>query len=367
MYIFNPEHDLCIANGDAHFVPPDSALEFGRDCAELSKWMNGLDYMPQHKYNSEKIIPWGWNKVLYTRLIKSGVNKSSLLSESQLDIIRNLSHRKVAIEAMNFVLSGVKSVNNEIIYSIPIETNDLAEIRKLVNINKKVVLKAPWSGSGKGLRWVGESPSNNNLIFSDSDEGWCKNIIAKQGSVIVERRYNVVQDFAMLFKCTSNGVEFVGYSLFYTNNGMYKGNLLASNSAIYKILTNFVSSDILNEIRDRLMKFIQIKFVGSYIGYIGVDQFICECNGDYKLNPVVEINVRMTMGLIARNIYDNYIDKLVDLSGTDNNIDGKYCLNVEFRPQKGELKRYFDSNPQIFALCPVVCESRFGIAILRNI
>ena len=33
--IFNPEHELCLANGDPNFVPPESALRFGRDCAKI--------------------------------------------------------------------------------------------------------------------------------------------------------------------------------------------------------------------------------------------------------------------------------------------------------------------------------------------
>ena len=29
--IFNPEHDLCLANGNRHFMPPSSALQFARE------------------------------------------------------------------------------------------------------------------------------------------------------------------------------------------------------------------------------------------------------------------------------------------------------------------------------------------------
>ena len=36
IYIFNPEHDLCIANGDENFVPPRSAMGFAKDNVDLS-------------------------------------------------------------------------------------------------------------------------------------------------------------------------------------------------------------------------------------------------------------------------------------------------------------------------------------------
>ena len=69
MYIFNPEHDLCLANGDIHFVPPESALALGRDCGSITKYMRGLD---SNADNGAKIVPWGWNYVLRERLFKRG-------------------------------------------------------------------------------------------------------------------------------------------------------------------------------------------------------------------------------------------------------------------------------------------------------
>ena len=37
IYIFNPEHDLCIANGDENFVPPRSAVGFAKENLDLSE------------------------------------------------------------------------------------------------------------------------------------------------------------------------------------------------------------------------------------------------------------------------------------------------------------------------------------------
>ena len=47
-------------------------------------------------------------------------------------------------------------------------------------------------------------------------------------------------------------------------------------------------------------------------GYVGVDQFICRRAGGGELlyNPAVEINLRMTMGHVARNIYDLHFREL---------------------------------------------------------
>ena len=99
MNIFNPEHDLCMANGDANFVPPFSALEFGRDCAGLTSYIQ--------KAGDGEIVPWGWDAVLKQRLVKQGVPVSSLPSDEALDEIRRLSRRGIAAAAGAFVNANV--------------------------------------------------------------------------------------------------------------------------------------------------------------------------------------------------------------------------------------------------------------------
>ena len=75
MNIFNPEHDLCLANGDPNFVPPESALRFGRECAGLNSWIE----------TGDGIIPWGWDAVLKRRQAEIIVEMEALRAE-QADI-----------------------------------------------------------------------------------------------------------------------------------------------------------------------------------------------------------------------------------------------------------------------------------------
>ena len=91
MNIFNPEHDLCMANGDANFVPPASALEFGKDCAGLTRWID--------QSSDNEVVPWGWDAVLKRRLQKEGVPGSMLPSDADIAEIRRLSHRRNAVNA----------------------------------------------------------------------------------------------------------------------------------------------------------------------------------------------------------------------------------------------------------------------------
>ena len=202
MYIFNPEHDLCIANGDIHFVPPESALAFGRECADITKFMYGLDSLADQDSSAgtaiatgaiSKIVPWGWNSVLCNRLRKQGVPEELLPSAEQLAHIVELSHRRVAHRALEYVAnSGRKNVAPEaescqdgtvalVEHTYRIEAQSLQEAEEFLATHNNIVLKAPLSGSGKGIRFVSGA-------LSHSDAGWCSNLIAKHGYVCVEKR-----------------------------------------------------------------------------------------------------------------------------------------------------------------------------------
>jgi hypothetical protein len=164
----------------------------------------------------------------------------------------------------------------------------------------------------------------------------------------------IVKEFAMLFECGEQ-VTFRGYSLFYAVNGAYKGNLLASNEYIEKVLGEFVPVAELRHVQERIREFLQEKLQGRYRGFVGVDQFVAEA-ADIKAaqivavndhaaevagadepenlsgrkfcwNPAMEINLRMTMGLVARNIYDYHAAEYGLGEGT-------HC----FEPERGIFK-----------------------------
>lgn len=107
----------------------------------------------------------------------------------------------------------------------------------------------------------------------------------------------------MLFECHYEGIDFVGYSLFESRNGAYSRNILASNEDIEDVIAEYVSRDTLIAIREELKEILARTLVGHYEGFLGVDQMICQADSPI-LVPVSEINLRMTMGLIARNQYD---------------------------------------------------------------
>lgn len=287
IYIFNPEHDLCIANGDENFVPPRSAVGFAKENTDLS------EYLKRPNRQRRQIIPWGWNHALKKRLINEGIDPSILPSEEELQFIRTHSRREFALDVHSRLSCGDSKV---ICPDYRTVAKSVSEIEAFIAANDSVVLKSPLSGSGKGIRFVREG-------LSESDKGWCRRTLEKQGSVIVERRLEVIKECAMLFECHHEGIDFIGYSLFESRNGAYSRNILASNEEIEDIIARYIQIDTLTSICEDLTTILTDTLAGHYEGFLGVDQMICQ-TGSPVFIPVSEINLRMTMGLIARNQYD---------------------------------------------------------------
>lgn len=321
MWVLNVEHDLCLASGERNFIPPRAVVEFAQRCRWIGKYMP----VPQ---GAGRIVPWGWNMQLKERLLREGVPEAELPSDAELEFIKENSRRELAVELLEHLNGGYDGRMVSSRYRIV--AHSLQEIEEFLVKMGRVVLKAPLSGSGKGVRFVtGE--------LMETDRGWCRRTLESQGAVIVEERLDVVQEFAMLFEVGAGGINFLGYSMFYASNGAYKGNLLASNGYIEEKLAKDVGKNILEGIRENVAGFLQEKLCGRYTGFVGVDMFLYRGGeGRVMINPAVEINLRMTMGLIARNIFDNHREEL-QLG------DGTHC----FEPEKGINGAASPSDPNL--------------------
>ena len=78
------------------------------------------------------------------------------------------------------------------------------------------------------------------------------------------------------------------------------------------------------EIQKLLIKFIQKEISPHYSGILGVDMFLYSDNSEILIHPCVEINLRLTMGYVARILFDKFIN---------NTKKGK--MFVEHNAQKG--------------------------------
>ena len=344
LHLFNPDHDLALAHGRTHYVPPASAVAFAMDAAPIVAWLtrDAAVLVPERTVPDEflrqlqelrkecrwvtqrelpelpleKVVPWGWNYNIWERLKKWGVPDGALPTDTEITEIQWLSHRRTAAEAMKFLRERVARPD---LLPLPAqELHTLEEADAFLAHHGKAMFKMPWSGSGRGLRRVEQS-------MSPHQRGWIRQSILKSGCIMAEPFASVVQDFAMEFYCNVT-VSFEGYSLFKTHNGVYLGNILASDAEIEKRLSQWIDIQLLHEYRDGLLQFIQKEVAPYYRGCVGVDMFVYQKDGTYFVNPAVELNLRMTMGLLANRFVRDYMAPGV--TGT---------MSVEYRPRAGEL------------------------------
>lgn len=328
LYIFNPDSDMALANNDENYMPPISARRMAEDLALLPIWYAELGssvlaasaynvvYLEELKqrfmlpveiltkpeltnYNDLEVIPWGWNRALRKDLFISGVSLSNIPLVEEVETIRSLSSRLFAKEILN------RFANEEYCCGESVVLSDLSACQSFVEGNAQCVLKAPWSGSGKGLSWCSGS-------FTKSISGWCNRMLKEQGSVMGEPLFDKVEDFAMEFWADGQGqVLFVGYSLFSTTSkGAYAGNILNSPEQIEALLGKYIPVESLIMIREKLKQTLAETLSHSYCGYLGVDMMICKMNlsdTGYYIHPCLEINVRMNMGIVAHKLYKNFV------------------------------------------------------------
>lgn len=236
------------------------------------------------------IQPWGWNRTIWQTLRDAGVPEEYMPTIRQLNKIRDLSHRALAVT----LLDRMKDFEGVTGFSRLCDSYEEALL--FIDRNKDVHIKAPWSCSGRGVKHLNAETVTENQLQ------WIANTIEKQHSVVAEVTCRKIMDFAMLFVADSNGrVKFHGLSIFQTVNGSYCGNLLASDKEKKEIICKYISPALLHAVTMRIEQFLAGYIGGSYKGPLGVDMMVCESakEGKYLLNPCVEINLRRTMGHVA--------------------------------------------------------------------
>jgi hypothetical protein len=327
LYLFNPAHDLSLANNSSTYTPPASARRLSADLSLLPIWyacsqsavlassLYNLPFLKEKQTLFSELprllteseiaffpalnpVPWGWNPVIHRYLLSLGIPAETLPGREQLAVIRKQSHRLFAVN-----LLSVLQIDNHFCGKSFYLTNT-NDVRCFVESHEICLLKAPLSGSGKGLNWC-------KGIYTPLINRWSEHAINQQGGVIAEPVYHKVIDFAMLFYATGHGsVIFAGYSLFRTNaKGTYESNTLLPDGMIEQQLVAYAPLSTWRELHIRMEKELSNRLSGAHTGYLGIDMMICRFadTPEYRIHPCVEINLRMTMGVVARLFYDRYV------------------------------------------------------------
>lgn len=291
--VFNPEHDLCLAKGRWNYVPPRSAVDFARRDAGIMQVLypeavccSVYDVSREQALRATEVVAWGWDAVVRHELQKRGVDAALLPTEEEIAAIRELQHRSTVLPLQEDS-HAVTSIEG---------------MEALLREREHWVMKAPWSGAGRGLRWV-----HGALTAIDRD--WLMKTVATQRCVIAEPRRDVVADLALEYRvdsgqCVVDSIRgqalstihyplptFIGYSYFKTGSGVYKENIMLADD---EIAERFGETS-LQQTKARVEQWLTENVWPRYHGPLGVDLMVCEDGSVH----VAEINFRHTMGMVA--------------------------------------------------------------------
>lgn len=320
LHIFCPWHEEALASGLSHFTPTQAARRMADSLCTLPAWWAESGdtvwvpdaALPFDSENTPGIIftshpdfahitqidAWGWNLALRQGLLRMGCPDKLLPSEAYLQQLREHSSRRSTSTMLSTLQNEGLGCDFRSWWC-----EDEAMVHEIAaRHGGDFIAKAPWSGSGRGVfRFNEENPAARQRI---------RNILQRQGGIEVEPFYKRLSDFAMEFHLTDKGCDFVGLSLFSTNEaGAYTGNLVAEDERLVEELcataekhesgsANRMRLSLAN-IRTALTHALPLQF-SSIRGYAGVDMMLVQLPcGSVALHPCVEINLRRTMGLVA--------------------------------------------------------------------
>lgn len=318
LFYFNYSHELALANGRGNYISPLQVRSMEEDLMSLAAFCASVGdavVVSEHRLSDCNsfyaslcpevnfvslsclpqdfvLTPWGVDAQLFWLLHRiDAVFQSDF---DNIDVVRRLASRRVAVEILsrlNADLEGLPLCGKSQFCS------DEESVIVAVKEYEHSVLKAPWSSSGRGLRFA-----DGELIPPVS--GWCKRILSSQGGVVVEPLYDKVADLAAEFISESSGkVRYVGLSSFFTSERCgYLGNIVGSQKILRELVFHDFNEEVYNQVVKRLETILSEKIQGHYVGPLGVDMMICREKGHLLLHPCVEMNVRTTMGLFSMHL-----------------------------------------------------------------
>lgn len=354
LYIFNPENDLALASGVANYTAPASARKIKSDLQLLPIWVadkpcciyaepTEMNRMFLHsvaadlrgvadveiytdKSSVSEIRPWGWSRTLCEETGRIGLAECGK-PLAELEALRQLSHRRMSVSVFRFLNAHFPEF---ILPEMPEVCADIEAVEKAVARFGTAMLKVPWSSSGRG---VCRAKSSDFGLYRD----WAKGIIRRQGAVVCEEFLDKLQDFAIEYHADKGRVRFVGYSVFYNTAQMsYDHALVAPTAKLHDRLSRYFPGRGLNELTEAMRCCLQSLIPEFYSGYIGVDMLAYRrSDGTIGVNPCVEVNLRMTMGVVASELGN----KILNPERT-----GK--MSVICHRSEKEVRKYISSLPR---------------------
>lgn len=329
LYIFNPENDLALAAGVPNYTAPASARKIRTDLQLLPMWaadgacfilaepkghntaflqdlktklacLDGVELYSGNCADVLAVVPWGWSLTLCEEVGRRGIAGGlSSWTEERLEELRQLSHRRVSVEIFRRLRELAPDV---FLPECPKVCSSVEAVERAVGEFGTAVMKVPWSSSGRG---VCRAKYEDFHLYRD----WAAGILRRQGALVCERHFDKLQDFAMEFHVSGGRVGFAGYSVFSNTPQMsYDHALVASSDRLRELLSRYFEAGGLQRLQTAMCMCLESILPSYYSGYVGVDMMAYrEDDGKVSINPCIELNLRMTMGVVASRLGDRVL------------------------------------------------------------
>jgi hypothetical protein len=355
IFVYNPTCEIAIANGTVSYMPNKMLARFEKDLDVLpmyfakSKDVVLVNELPDQEFKSvlgkagidlpefklfdqslqdqefiksakESLEPWGWSPRIH-HIFRHLKSSCQLQFKNQANFNwehyhKDIYSRKKALEVLKLFLYKTNSstyISKEQIAKV---CTSVSEIENLISLWKQIVIKAPWSSSGRGLQVLRQSCLNQSIVQ------WINGTLDIQGYVMVEPLLDKKHDFSLQYKIDNKGeIDFIGNGFFLTNsNGQYDCNILGGMpNEIKALIPDSTMSELVDGIKNAL---IMSGISQHYCGYLGIDcMLFLDRDGEMKIQACVEINLRYNMGTLAL-VFDHHLHP-----------DSKGIFKVHFQPK----------------------------------
>ncbi len=328
LFIFNPTCEMEIANGEFSWQPNKTLRQFERDLQYLpllfakkgdilvvhnepspifQNWMNVIDipevyYVPEKNllspevaniYKPGKLSPWGWSPAIHHKLqyLKPGTAEQFQNSPSSNWEKWHKNHysRSTSLQILKDITSTHKEADllPESLHPQVVKT--VEGVKNCFNQWSQIVLKSPWSSSGRGVQMLRYGELNKSNVQ------WINSILKQQGYIMVEPLLEKLTDLSMHFHISPESIQYLGFGKFTTNkNGQYQNNIIRpqKNERDFPIPLKKLYVWLINS-------FESLNIQQKYEGYAGVDLMGLKLGNKTIVHPCVEVNWRFNMGLVA--------------------------------------------------------------------
>jgi hypothetical protein len=333
IYYFNPTCELAVANGSFSYQPPFLLQEMERDlstlpfafCNEndfiLTENPPSADFLQRLKIagfdlphfcslaeleslldgSFDAIYPWGWSPATHFKLKHLKEKCTDIFKESPdfqwSDEQQLLFERATSLDFLTGIIENDPPdwfIKKEMTGRKVISTE---EIEMLLSKHSRLVLKAPMSSSGRGIQIV------RNEKLNTSNKQWISGVLKQQNYLIAEPYLEKIIDLSFQFRVISNSkIEYMGLSVFETNsNGQYRGTLIHPD--FNKLLPDVDFSELTEMIcttADLISNALEKSNYANYHrGFLGMDAMIFKQEKSIMMQPCIEINSRMNMGILT--------------------------------------------------------------------